>query len=73
MSCEASPYLAHPVSRRQCLLAGSLGLLGLSMADVAGWRNAAVQAGVPTTRPKSVIYIFLTGGPSQHDTFDMKP
>ena len=22
---------------------------------------------------RSVIYIFLTGGPSQHDTFDMKP
>jgi hypothetical protein len=52
------------------LQAGGIGLLGLSMGDVAAWRAAAAA---PTSKPRSVIYIFLTGGPSQHDTFDMKP
>lgn len=64
---------AHPVQRREMLQAGGLGLLGLSMADVAGWRQAATAAGVSAPKARSVIYIFLTGGPSQHDTFDMKP
>lgn len=42
------------------------------MTDVA--RLRAVAAGSNRgPRPKSVIYVFLTGGPSQHDTFDMKP
>ena len=52
------------------LQAGTIGLMGLSMAQVESWRCQA--AGAPA-RPRSVIYIFLTGGPSQHDTFDMKP
>jgi hypothetical protein len=43
--------------------------MGLSMAEVAALRGAAAS----TARPRAVIYIFLTGGPSQHDTFDMKP
>ena len=73
MANVTSQYRAHPISRRNVLEAGSLGLLGISMADVAAWRQAAVQAGARVSRPKSVIYIFLTGGPSQHDTFDMKP
>ena len=44
------------------LQAGSIGLMGLSLA---GARLAPP--------PRAVIYLFLTGGPSQHDTFDMKP
>jgi hypothetical protein len=40
------------------------------MTDVAGWRSAAATA---TARPRAVIFLFLTGGPSQHDTFDPKP
>ncbi len=43
------------------------------MADVAAWRCQAAEAGTELSRPKAVIYLFLTGGPSQHDTFDMKP
>lgn len=63
----------RPLGRRSLLQAGTLGLLGLSMTDVAQWRQAAVAAGTDAPKPKSVIFIFLTGGPSQHDTFDMKP
>lgn len=59
--------------RRHAIQAGALGLLGLSLADVASFRAAAAATGQPLAKPKAVIYVFLTGGPSQHDTFDMKP
>lgn len=65
---------ARNPSRRDMIQAGALGLLGLSMTDVAAWRAAAATRGTaPSGSTKAVIYIFLTGGPSQHDTFDMKP
>ncbi|HUY92073.1 MAG TPA: DUF1501 domain-containing protein [Pirellulales bacterium] len=58
------------LNRRAMLQAGSVGFFGLSMADAAAWRLAAAES---AAKPKAVIFIFLTGGPSQHDTFDMKP
>ena len=70
-NCETSPR--HPLTRRDVLQAGTISLLGLSGVDIAAWRATAAEAGVAAPRPRSVIYIFLTGGPSQHDTFDMKP
>ena len=63
----------HPLTRREALQAGSIGLLGLSLADVAALRRRADAADKPAPKPNSVIYVFLTGGPSQHDTFDLKP
>ncbi|MBI3823879.1 MAG: DUF1501 domain-containing protein, partial [Planctomycetes bacterium] len=54
-------------TRRAFLQAGTIGALGLSMTDVAAVR------GETTANPKAVIFLFLTGGASQHDTFDMKP
>lgn len=62
-----------PVTRRDVLQAGTIGLMGLSLADVAASRCSAAEAGAALKKPKAVIYLFLTGGPSQHDTFDMKP
>src|SRR5262245_47284208 len=62
----------HPLpDRRVFLQAGTIGALGLSMSDVAGLRGAT-PAGQRGT-PRAVIFLFLTGGASQHDTFDMKP
>ena len=43
------------------------------MFDVARWRAEAAESGPKLPPARSVIYVFLTGGPSQHDTFDMKP
>jgi hypothetical protein len=60
-------------TRRDVLQAGSIGLMGLSMADVAALRSQAADANSDAPKPKTVIYLFLSGGPSQHDTFDMKP
>lgn len=62
----------HPaIHRRTLLQAGTIGALGLSMSDVAALRGAAPARG--GANPKAVIFLFLTGGASQHDTFDMKP
>lgn len=70
---RSSPSQGGLRSRREMLQAGALGLLGLSQLDVMRWRAQAAEAGTALTPPKSVIYVFLTGGASQHDTFDMKP
>ncbi len=62
----------HPsFDRRTALQAGSIGLLGLGMNHVAGLRAMADQS--PTRRQRAVIYIFLSGGLAQHESFDPKP
>lgn len=67
--------IVHPsISRRAAIQAGSIGLLGLGMNHLQALRAADVTAGGGNdSRPKSCIYIFLSGGLSQHDSFDMKP
>src|SRR5947208_343745 len=68
--------LLHPrFSRRTMLQAGSIGLLGLGMNHLAGLREASAMVGTqqPSAKAKSCIYIFLSGGLAQHDSFDMKP
>ena len=56
-------------NRRTAIQAGSIGLLGLGMNHVPALRAAEAKA--PTA--KNVIYIFLSGGLAQHESFDMKP
>lgn len=74
MNRQSTDMPPHPAySRRQLLQAGGLGLLGLSLGDVWALRAAASNTRPPERRPKSVIYIFLTGGLAQHESFDMKP
>src|SRR6478752_6061369 len=64
--------LRHPrFTRRDLLQAGTIGLMGLSLADVLAMRGAAQSA--RGANPKSVIYIFLSGGLAQQDSFDPKP
>ena len=58
-----------PLNRRTAIHAGALGLMGLSMSDLA-----RLQAETDSPRAaKSVIYVFLSGGLAQHESFDMKP
>ena len=62
------------LSRRNMLQAGSIGLMGLGMSDLAALRSQGEsEAGGLVTPPKSVIFVFLTGGLSQQDSFDLKP
>ena len=64
-----------PMSRRAgcraMLQAGGAGLLGLSLPTLLAAEEAGVVGG--HARAKSVIFLFLFGGPSQYETFDMKP
>lgn len=61
----------HPRwSRRTLIEAGALGLVGLGTNHVAALREGAAAS---TRACKSVIYIFLSGGLAQHDSFDPKP
>lgn len=58
------------IPRRELLQAGGAGLLGLNLPRVL---QAEALAGNIGGRAKSVIFLFLFGGPSQLETFDMKP
>ena len=63
---------AHPrLSRRHALQAGAVGLLGLGGAELAVLR--AASAASPPQAQRSVIFVFLSGGLSQNDSFDPKP
>lgn len=73
----------EPLTRRTMLQAGTISLLGLGSNHLAALR-AATPSRVPTTetrvasgfgfgRAKSAIFIFLSGGLTQHDSFDPKP
>ncbi len=65
---------SHPlVSRRTAVQAGSLGLMGLGMNHLSALRAADGSAAPAGARAKSCIYIFLSGGLAQHESFDPKP
>src|SRR5687767_8179078 len=66
-------YLHPRLPRRTIIQAGSIGLLGLGMNHLAGLREADAASGTPAGKAKACIYIFLSGGLAQHDSFDMKP
>src|SRR5262245_13166785 len=61
--------LCDGVSRREFLRVGALGLAGLSMADLFRVQAAVKNSG----RAKSVVQLYMWGGPSQLETFDLKP
>jgi hypothetical protein len=60
-----------PLPRRSLLQAGALGLWGLGMADLLRLQAQGAPAGAldPET---SVIFIWLPGGPSHMETYDLK-
>jgi hypothetical protein len=61
------------VSRRALLQVGSLGALGLSLADLLRWKAAGAAETAAAPPAKSIILLWLWGGPSHLDTFDLKP
>jgi hypothetical protein len=56
--------------RRELLKIGGASLLGLSLPNLL---RAAERSGNRKARAKSVIFLHQYGGPSHHDTIDMKP
>src|SRR4030081_3697794 len=74
--------LCGGMSRRDWLRVGSLGLAGMTLADVtlgdiAQWQRASASTGTERPRSfgkaKSIILIHLYGSPSQLETIDPKP
>ncbi|MDA1211480.1 MAG: DUF1501 domain-containing protein, partial [Planctomycetota bacterium] len=57
------------ISRRSAIKAGFLGLSGLTLADLMRMR----ANGSAEKNEKSVILLWLDGGPSQLETYDPKP
>ncbi len=60
------------LSRRNFLQIGAFGG-ALTLADMLRLRAAAIDAGRPSPSHKSAIMIYLPGGPSHMDMYDLKP
>jgi hypothetical protein len=67
------------MTRRDCLRIGSIGLGGLSLPHLLRLQGQARAASDPARplaaapRAKSVILLFLSGGPAHQDMWDLKP
>src|SRR5262249_6270870 len=60
------------LTRRAMLRAGAIGLGGLTLPTLLGLQQASASS-AKSARARSVIMLFLSGGPSQLDTLDLKP
>jgi hypothetical protein len=73
----SSARLCDGLSRREWLRVGGLGTLGLSLPALLQARDTAPAGVLPTDKTfgkaKNVIFLYLLGGPPQHETFDPKP
>lgn len=58
--------------RRQFLRVGGLALGGLTLRDWLALRATAAEAKASPLKDRSVIFLFMHGGPSQFETFDPK-
>jgi hypothetical protein len=67
--------LCDGVTRREALRVGGLSALGLSLPGLLAARELASPAagGKGFGRAKACIILWMTGGPSQHETWDPKP
>src|SRR5262245_18902363 len=68
-------FVAAGMTRREMLLRCSNGFGALALASLLREPAFGSSNGLPHHRPKarSVIFLYMDGGPSQVDTFDPKP
>src|SRR6266478_2338851 len=77
MSIE--PHLRIPTTRREFLAKSGAGFGALALSSLLGGSTATAAEGSSALqqhypmRAKSVIFLFMEGGPSAMDTFDPKP
>ena len=57
-------------NRREWLKFSAAGVVGFSFS---GWLEALAATTTPQARPGGCILLWMNGGPSQMDTFDLKP
>jgi hypothetical protein len=70
LDAEKPVHLCDGMTRRDFLHAGSLAMLGLSLPQFLALQ---AQGAVKKGRDVNCIMLFLLGGPSQLDTWDLKP
>ena len=70
LDAERPVSFCDGLRRRDFLHAGALPFLGLSLSDLFALKASGA---VPADKDINVILLFLVGGPSQLDTWDMKP
>ncbi len=72
MSCNRFDL---PNTRRDFLQTAGCGFGAVALAGLTGGQNAAAAIPLPqrAAKAKSVIFLFMEGGPSHLDTFDYKP
>lgn len=62
-----------PMTRREILTAGVLGVGGMALPDLFRMQAQAKEAGRIVDEDTSVIFVWLPGGPPHMDMYDMKP
>ncbi len=70
VDAEKKVHFCDGLSRRDFLHAGALSYMGLTLP---GYLQAKAYGAVNEKKEKNCIFLFMVGGPSQLDTFDMKP
>ncbi len=72
-NCLGNPLSAS--SRRDFLVVGAVGGLGLVLGDLLAGETAqaAASSNAKQPRAKSILHIFLPGGIAQQESFDPKP
>ena len=70
LDAQKPVHFSDNMTRRDFLHTGSLAMLGLSMPQLLALK---AEGGVKEDKDINCIMLFLLGGPSQLDTWDMKP
>src|SRR5215831_3176429 len=70
LDADKCVHFCDGVTRRDFLHAGALGFLGLTLPEFLGLKALGA---VPNDKDINCIQLMLVGGPSQLDTWDMKP
>jgi hypothetical protein len=71
LASACTDFARARLTRRSLLRIGGLGLLGLNLPELLHASDRG--GGKLKVRAKSVIFLHQYGGPSHHDTVDMKP
>ncbi|MBK8977990.1 MAG: DUF1501 domain-containing protein [Planctomycetes bacterium] len=69
----SDPRSASALTRRDALARTAHGFGGLALLSLLGPRGGVLSALHHVPRARSVIFLYMDGGPSQVDTFDPKP
>jgi hypothetical protein len=70
---DRASRLCDGISRRELLRVGGLSALGLSLPALLQARGPAPALAGTFGRARNVLFLWLQGGPPQHETFDPKP